>query len=236
MRSTRTRLDRFLNVHAGIRRRDVRSVLAQGRIIVDGQLATGINQVISQFSHVLLDNQALQACTATYVMLHKPAGVVSATRDEHHKTVIDLLDRPDRNSLHIAGRLDFNSTGLILLTNDGRWSRYLSAPDNGIGKRYRVTLEKPIDSEYINAFDRGMYFEYEGIMTRPAQLQVIDTHIAEVRLTEGRYHQIKRMFGRFNNPVVGLHRIAVGNLELDPQLKPGQNRDLTETELCNISR
>ena len=236
MQSTRTRLDRFIKAHTGIQRRDIRSVLAQGRVTVDGQVATGISQVVHQFSCVLFDNEVLQARTPTYVMLHKPAGVVSATSDDHHKTVIDLLDRPDRNSLHIAGRLDFHSTGLLLLTNDGRWSRGLSAPENEVGKRYRVTLEKPIGHEYIQAFAQGMYFAYEGITTRPAQLRVLDTHTAEICLVEGRYHQIKRMFGRFDNPVIQLHRIAVGKLELDPALMPGQSRDLTETELENLAR
>lgn len=234
MQSTRTRLDRFISVHTGIFRRDVRAVLAQGRVTVNGELATGISQVIDQFAHVLLDDQVLQARIPIYIMLNKPAGVVSATTDEHHKTVVDLLDHADRNTLHIAGRLDFNSTGLVLLTNDGRWSRSLSAPENRIGKRYRVTLEHPIGSEYAHAFSRGMYFAYEGITTRPAQLRVIDTHTAEVCLVEGRYHQIKRMFGHFDNPVLQLHRIAIGDLELDRQLLPGQSRDLSATEVRDV--
>ena len=250
MQSTRTRLDRFISVHTGIFRRDVRAVLAQGRVTVNGELATGISQVIDQFAHVLLDDQVLQARIPIYIMLNKPAGVVSATCDEHHKTVVDLLDQTDRsthrsthrnsnrnshrNSLHIAGRLDFNSTGLVLLTNDGRWSRSLSAPENRIGKRYRVTLEHPIGSDYANAFSQGMYFAYEGITTRPAQLRVIDTHTAEVCLVEGRYHQIKRMFGHFDNPVLQLHRIAIGDLELDRQLLPGQSRDLSATEVRDV--
>jgi 16S rRNA pseudouridine516 synthase len=231
VQSTRTRLDRFISVHTGIFRRDVRAVLAQGRVTVNGELATGISQVIDQFAHVLLDDQVLQARIPIYIMLNKPAGVVSATTDEHHKTVVDLLDHADRNTLHIAGRLDFNSTGLVLLTNDGRWSRSLSTPENSIGKRYRVTLEHPIGSEYAQAFSQGMYFAYEGITTLPAQLRVIDTHTAEVCLVEGRYHQIKRMFGHFDNPVLQLHRVAVGGLELDPRLLPGQSRDLSETEV-----
>lgn len=231
---SRTRLDRFIKAHTGITSRDIRSVLAQGRITVDGQAATGISQVIHQFSCVLLDDQLLQAATPIYIMLHKPTGVVSATRDDHHKTVIDLLDRPERNSLHLAGRLDFNSTGLVLLTNDGRWSRDLSTPGNEVAKRYRVTLQNPINSEYVHAFSQGMYFDYEGITTRPAQLRVIDDYTAEVCLVEGRYHQIKRMFGRFNNPVVQLQRLAIGNLELDPDLNPGQSRNLSKAEVHTI--
>ena len=235
MHSKHARLDRFISAHTGLPRKAVRPILAQGRIRVDGVNASGTAQVIGQFSHVQLDNQVLQSSRAIYVVMNKPPGVVSATRDERHKTVIDLLGPRNRSKLHIAGRLDFNSTGLLLLTNDGRWSRQLSSPESNIGKLYRVTLEHPITADYVEAFARGMYFGYEGITTRPAQLRIIDEHTAQVRLVEGRYHQIKRMFGRMGNPVHALHRIAVGKLRLDPTLAPGQYRELTAPELKSIS-
>ena len=236
MASKRARLDRFLSASTGIHRRDVRALLARGRVQVDGRTASDINQVIDQFSHVRLDQRVLQSRTATYIMLHKPTGVVSATRDEHHKTVTDLLTRADRSELHIVGRLDFNTSGLLLLTNDGRWSRGLSSPEMNVSKLYRVTLANPITPDYIEAFAQGMYFDYEGVTTRPAQLQIIDEHVAEVSLVEGRYHQIKRMFGRFRNPVQALHRVSVGNLRLDQTLAPGQYRELTQAELDNINQ
>ena len=233
MRTARTRLDRFISARSGVSRRGVRQLLAQGRVSVDGSPATTINQVIGEFSRVVMDEQVLQANTPVYLMLHKPVGVVSATRDDHHPTVIDLLHRADRCSLHIAGRLDFNSSGLLLLTNDGRWSRRLSSPDAGIYKRYRVKVEQPLGRDYIEAFAAGMQFDYEGITTRPARLRIISDHVAEVALVEGRYHQIRRMFGRFNNRVLALHRFAVGNLQLDPTLQPGQSRALNPLELDN---
>jgi len=164
-----------------------------------------------------------------------PAGVVSATKDQHHQTVIDLLNCVDADNLHIVGRLDFNSTGLLLLTNDGRWSRNLTLPEKKVSKRYRVTLQYPITQAYVRAFAEGMYFSYENITTRAAKLYIINEYVAEVRLVEGRYHQIKRMFGRFNNPVLALHRIAVGNLMLDVTLLPGQSRSLTASELQVIA-
>ncbi len=231
MQSKRIRLDRFISARVGINRRDVRLMLARGRVTVDGLRATAINQVIDDFSHVALDGRVLQSKSPVYVMLHKPVGVVSATRDEKHPTVVDLLDRDDRNDLHIVGRLDFNSSGLLLLTNDGRWSRQLTTPDNKVEKLYRVTLEKPVTADYITAFAEGMYFPFEGIHTRPARLKIINETVAEVGLMEGRYHQIKRMFGRFQNPVLQLHRLAIGSLYLDGQLQPGQSRDLFSEEL-----
>ncbi|HEB28098.1 MAG TPA: pseudouridine synthase [Porticoccus sp.] len=236
MQSKRARLDRFISEQMGINRRDVRPLLAQKRIVVDGSPATDINHVIDEFSHVTLDDQVLQDNTPSYVMMNKPVGVVSATKDEQHRTVIDLLERPDRHHLHIVGRLDFNSSGLLLLTNDGRWSRQLTTPENNIAKLYRVTLEKPVTEAYIQAFSEGMYFPFEDITTRPAKLHIVSDYVAEVSLMEGRYHQIKRMFGRFDNEVLTLQRIAIGNLSLDPSLSPGQSRALTGSEVINISR
>lgn len=206
-------------------------MLAQGRVVVDGKVATDIGQVIEQFSHVVLDTEILQADKPIYVMLNKPVGVVSATRDDRHTTVIDLLERDDRAELHIAGRLDFNSSGLLLLTNDGQWSRQLSSPEQNICKLYWVKLEKPITEKYIQSFAEGLYFAFEGITTRPARLRILNEFTAEIELVEGRYHQIKRMFGRFDNRVLELHRLAVGEIQLDPALAPGQSRELTTEEI-----
>lgn len=232
MQSRRARLDRFISSRMGISRRDVRQLLIQGRITVDNCTASEMHQPISQFSHVTLDGEVLQADTALYVMLNKPAGVVSATRDDQHQTVIDLLNREDKQGLHIVGRLDFNSTGLLLLTNDGAWSRRLTSPEHKVAKNYLVTLENSITDDYVQAFAQGMYFPYEDIQTQPAQLHITSQFTAEVILTEGRYHQIKRMFGRFQNPVVRLHRTKIGCIHLDPALAPGESRDLTNVEIA----
>lgn len=229
--STRTRLDRFISRQLNIKRGDVRPLLAQSRILVDGCVAKDIQQTIHQFSHVVFDAQTLQDNTPRYVMMHKPIGVVSATQDDQHQTVIDLLDPERRDKLHIAGRLDFNSSGLLLLTNDGRWSRWLCAPKNNISKLYRVELEKPLTDDYIRAFAEGMYFDYENITIQPAKLRIVSKYIAEVSLVEGRYHQIKRMFGRFQNRVLQLHRLSIGPLSLDQSLLPGQSRTLTNLEI-----
>ena len=182
-----------------------------------------------------MDGTTLQDNQPRYIMVNKPAGIVSATTDKQHKTIIDLIDLPDCDGLHIAGRLDFNSTGLLLLTNDGRWSRNLSLPESNVKKRYRVELENPVTDEYISAFAEGFYFEYEGITTQPAELTIIRERVAEISLTDGRYHQIKRMFGRFQNKVLSLHRYAIGHLQLDTELSPGQYRELSAEEITQIS-
>lgn len=235
MQSKRARLDRFLSSYLQINRKDVRLMLAHKRVTVDGVIAENIDQPIDEFSCIILDDQLLQSNSPVYVMMNKPVGVVSATNDEQHRTVIDLLDRVDKNDLHIVGRLDLNSSGLLLLTNDGRWSRQLTSPQSKVTKVYQVTLKNPISEEYVVAFEAGMYFAYENITTQPARLEILSEYVAQVSLTEGRYHQIKRMFGRFRNPVLQLHRTSIGALSLDPELAPGHSRDLTVDEVAHIN-
>jgi len=218
------RLDRFISYQCGISRKNVRLLLAQKRVYVDGIIANDIAQRINKFSHITLDSKILQANDPSYLMLNKPIGVVCATKDEKHKTVIDLLSYKNKNSLHIVGRLDLNSSGLVLLTNDSRWSKHLTSPEQKVEKRYLVTLKHPLSEEYIKTFAQGFYFSYEKITTRPAILRILSTYQAEVILTEGRYHQIKRMFGFFRNPVVALHRISIGSFIIDKTLKTGESR------------
>lgn len=213
----------------------MRLLLAQGRVEIDGERASDVGHIINAFSHVSVDGKISQNRVRQYLMLNKPAGVVSATVDTQHTTVIDLLTQNYRAELHIVGRLDFNSTGLVLLTNDGRWSQKISQPGGKLLKRYRVTVENPLTPEYVSEFQRGMYFSYEDITTRPAELTILSDYSAEVGLVEGRYHQLKRMFGRFDNKVLSIHRIAVGALRLDDQLLAGQSRDLTVAEVGLIS-
>ncbi len=234
MQSNKHRLDRFISVTTGINRKHVRLLLAQKRILVNGNSAKDTNQVIGQFDKIELDQQILQNQKPIYLMVHKPVGVVSATKDNQHKTIIDILPSNYQN-LHICGRLDLNSSGLLLLTNDGEWSRALTSPENKIEKVYEVMLENSLTEEYAPAFAKGMYFSYEGITTRPATLEVVSENIARVTLEEGRYHQIKRMFGRFRNPVVKLHRISIGPIVLDSTLALGEYRELTQKELQQLS-
>ncbi len=236
MESKRWRLDRFISHKLGINRKHVRLMLAQGKVTVNGDIARDVAQIIDEFSHILCDGEVLQQHSPVYLMMHKPVGVVSATCDYKHKTVIDLLNREDKDGLHLVGRLDLNTSGLLLLTNDGRWSTALMSPENKVAKQYLVTLAKPITQEYVSAFAEGFYFEYENITTKPAKLEIVSDYQARVTIVEGRYHQIKRMFGRFRNPVVALHRESIGALSLDAQLTPSESRELTQAELELLSK
>ena len=226
-----SRIDKFIANYLNINRKQVRLLVAQQRIVIDGDIATRVDQLINKFSLIALDGQIIQQHSAHYLMLHKPVGVVCATKDQQHKTVIDLINEPYKHELHIVGRLDLNTSGLVLLTNDSRWSEALTDPKHKVEKHYLVTLANKLTTEYIDAFNDGMYFGFEDITTQPAKLTILDDYRAHVVLTEGKYHQIKRMFGRFRNPVVALHRQQVGNIVLPESLASGEYRPLSEDEI-----
>jgi len=233
------RLDRFISEACQVNRKAVRLILAQSRVYVNGSVANDIAMIVDTFSLIVMDSKTLQSNQPYYIMLNKPIGVVCATKDEKHKTVIDLLvGKYDENiisDLHIVGRLDLNTSGLVLLTNDSRWSERLTSPKHKVAKCYKVTLANPLTIDYINTFAQGMYFPYENITTQPAKLTITSDFQADVTLTEGRYHQIKRMFGRFRNQVLMLNRYSIGLLSLDEALALGESRHLTPLEVRNIS-
>ena len=233
MKSTTGRLDRFISQNSKFKLADTRLLIAQKRIIVDGQMADSIRQKVTQFTEVILDGQCLQNKQPLYIMLNKPQGVVSATKDLQHTTVLDLIEHPQKSELHIVGRLDLMTTGLVLLSNDGAWSRRISLPETQLAKTYEVTVAQPLTPEYVAVFREGIYFAYENITTQPADLEILSAYNAKLTLTEGKYHQVKRMFGFFRNEVLALHRESVGPLTL-ARLELGQSRMLTLQELAAV--
>ncbi|MFC3939543.1 16S rRNA pseudouridine(516) synthase [Pseudomonas gingeri NCPPB 3146 = LMG 5327] len=229
------RLDRFLSNLPRFNRQQVRLLLVEKRVRVDGLIATDPHHEVREFSQVEVDDEVLQAGRPPrYFMLHKPQGCVSATRDPQHRTVLDLLEEPDVHELHIAGRLDFNTTGLMLLTNDGQWSRRLTQPLTRLPKVYYVETEQVIGADYAATFAEGLYFAFEDLTTQPAELELLGPRSARLSIVEGRYHQVKRMFGHFDNKVLRLHRERMGPLVLDERLAPGQYRPLTDEEIRQI--
>lgn len=229
------RLDRFLANQPCYNRQQVRLLLAQQRVRVDHRVTTDPVAQVSQFSRVEVDQLLLQAGRPPrYLMLHKPSGCVSATHDPQHPTVLDLLPDELRDDLHIAGRLDFNTTGLMILTNDGQWSRRLTQPSTKLPKHYLVDTEDDIGAHYVARFQEGFYFAFEDLTTQPAQLDILGPRRARLAIVEGRYHQVKRMFGHFDNKVIGLHRERMGTIHLDPALQPGRFRALTAEEIASV--
>jgi 16S rRNA pseudouridine516 synthase len=228
------KLDRLLARHQHMGRTAAHRLLAQGRVKVDGAVQRDSLWELSRFENVELDGEVIQAgVRAIYLMLHKPVGWLSATKDAEHPTVIDLIDDPDKGSLHLAGRLDRSTSGLVLLTNDGRWSKRVMDAEHRVPKVYRVQTQEPIRAEDVEAFARGFHFHTEDIMTLPARLEIVGEREALLTLHEGRYHQVKRMFHRVQNRVTALHRESVGELSLG-QLAPGQWRALAAEEVAGF--
>jgi 16S rRNA pseudouridine516 synthase len=226
------RIDRFLSNLPRFNRKQVRLLLVEKRVSIDGEIVSDPHAEVLEFSRVEVNDEVLQVGKpARYFMLHKPPGCVSATRDPQHPTVLDLIHEPDKEDLHIAGRLDFNTTGLMLITNDGSWSRRLTQPKTKLPKVYYVETEQEIGPQYALKFTEGLYFAFEDLTTQPADLAVLGPTCARLSIVEGRYHQVKRMFGHFDNKVLRLHRESMGPLVLDSALKPGEYRALRTEEI-----
>lgn len=226
------RLDRLLSQCTGLSRKAVRPVLRNGRVRVNGRPETRPASPVREDDRVTLDDEPLTLPAHRYIMLHKPAGVVCARRDPAQPCVTDLLPATDRAGLQIVGRLDKDTTGLLLLTDDGDWNHRLTAPRRHCPKVYEVTTAEPIDGDTALAFERGLTLRGDKRPTRPARLEQIDSHRARVTIREGRYHQVRRMFAATGNRVTALHRIAIGRLTLDPTLPAGACRTLTDEEIA----
>ena len=228
------RLDRFIESRLAYSAQTVRSLFVQRHVRLNGETVLDGRGRISEFCCVDVEGNLLQARQPIYLMLNKPKGCVSATRDTKNKTVLDLINLPEKAQLHLAGRLDFNTTGLLLLTNDGRWSRKLTLPQQKIPKRYWVETQDTITENYAKKFAEGFYFRFENITTQPATLEILSPTTAHLTIYEGRYHQIKRMFGFFNNEVINLHRLSMGGIALDENLIAGEYRFLTADEIVSV--
>lgn len=225
------RLDRLITHHTGRPHKEVLRLLAEGAVEVNGEQERRNRREVDRFTPVTVKGEPLPHDAAIHVMLHKPAGILSATKDPEHKTVIELMGHPQGGELHLAGRLDRASTGLLLLTNDGRWSKRITQPESSIPKTYLVDTAEDIRDDTAQKFAEGIYFAYEDLTTQPAQLELLSPRQARLIIHEGRYHQIKRMFGALGNRVTALHREAIGPLMLDPKLAEGQWRSLTAEEI-----
>ncbi len=229
------KLSRIISNQNGVSRRLANQLLAAGRVLVDGRVCRDGSVDVPRFEEVRIDQHIVQqAQPAYYLMLHKPAGYLSATRDEQHPTVVELIEPDLRAHLHIGGRLDRASTGLLILSSDGQWSRRLTEPAIKIPKVYRVTTAEPINPQTSERFAEGIWFEFEQLTTSPARLEQLSDREARVTIFEGRYHQVKRMFHAVGNRVTSLHRESMGSLILDPGLPIGGYRHLTKDEISSI--
>lgn len=228
------RLDKFLADMGVGTRAEVKKYIRQGRVTVDEVVAKSPEmKVDTSVQTVCYDGAPIQYETYVYYMLNKPAGVISATRDANEKTVIDLIDDKKRKDLFPVGRLDKDTEGLLLITNNGELAHNLLSPKKHVDKVYYARIEGVVTEEDQKAFLEGVSIG-EGEITRPAKLEILESDaISEIKLTiqEGKFHQVKRMFEAVGKKVIYLKRLSMGQLELDEQLALGEYRLLTQEEI-----
>lgn len=224
------RLDKLLANNTQYSRSEIKKILRTKEITVDGEIVTQASVLVSPEQRVAFYGQVIEARAPRYFMLNKPQDVVSASVDEEHMTALDLIEEPFYDELHLVGRLDKDTTGLLLITDDGAWTQRLTSPKRALGKTYQVITARPMTTHYIQAMQDGLLLRSETTPTAPAELMIIDEHHAELTITEGRYHQVRRMFAALGNHVQALHRISIGSLTLDDDLPLGEYRPLTDAE------
>lgn len=231
------RLDKFICKSTKFTRAEARAAISDGRVKVNGWYDCHEATQVHENNVMTLDGEILQARASRYLMLHKPAGFVSSNVSGRYPSLFNNLTRDDNNlgiqdieNLHIAGRLDADTTGLVLITDDGRWSFNVISPARECEKVYRVNLRDPITEDAIKQLVNGVLLRGTEQPTLPAKLIVVNEKEVLLTIIEGKYHQVKRMFGAVRNKVVALHREKIGPLSLDVPL--GQWRYLTAEEVA----
>lgn len=229
------RLDKFLCDTTSYSRKELKDLIKSGKALVNGKVVKDNGfQVKESVDEIIFLNQRVVYEKFVYFMLNKPAGVVSANTDNVSKTVIDLFKDEGRSDLFTVGRLDKDTVGFLIVTNDGDFSHHLMSPKHHVGKTYFVRTEKPVSDSDIDKLSEGVLLDGDG-MTKPSEVERISP--CEIRLTiyEGMFHQVKRMLAAVDNKVIYLKRLSIGDIFLDETLNEGQYRRLTEEEI-NILR
>ncbi|WP_024596710.1 MULTISPECIES: 16S rRNA pseudouridine(516) synthase RsuA [unclassified Pseudoalteromonas] len=225
------RLDKFISHLAEIPRTQARASIKRKEVSVNGEVITSHNFQLAQQDEVLHQGTPLVFLGKRYYMLNKPVGYVCANSDELHKTVFDLLDEPNMSDFHVAGRLDIDTTGLVIITNDGDWSHKITSPKSNKFKTYLVETQEPITDEALEQLRTGVMLHNEKELTRPAIAERLANYGLRLSISEGKYHQVKRMLYAVDNKVVELHREQIAGITLDENLASGEYRLLTPEEI-----
>jgi 16S rRNA pseudouridine516 synthase len=228
------RLDRFLSQAARLTRSQSRGYIRRGRVMVDGVSVRDPGLRLDAGAEVCLDGRPVALPQPLYLMMHKPCGLLSATRDGQQQTVLSLLPEALAARLHLVGRLDKDTSGLLLLSDDGDWSHRISSPRHHCPKVYRAELAEPLPADAGERLARGMRLRGEEKPCAPALLCRLGERQVRITVTEGRYHLVRRLFAALGNRVLRLHRERIGGLPLDPALQPGQWRQLSPAECAAV--
>lgn len=232
------RLDKYLCESTELTRSEARRLIRKGFVRVDGQTCKNAAEPVRPGHTIMLDEEILTPRGLRYLMLHKPEGFICAAEGGEYPSALSLLDIDKPEILHFAGRLDADTTGLVLITDDGQWSHRITAPRQGCEKHYVAELVEPPQAAWVDLFQQGLQLHGEDSLTLPAQLELPNEGAPETAartvglvIQEGRYHQVKRMFAAVGNRVARLHRDRIGPIRLDPELAPGEWRPLTDEEI-----
>lgn len=231
------RLDKYISDCGVASRREIKQMIKTGRITLNGVVAaTAEIKIDPEQAVVTVDGTALKYDKYHYFMLNKPAGVLSATDDGKQKTVLNLfLPEHKKFNLFPVGRLDKDTTGLLLITDDGDFAHKVISPKSEIFKVYHAHTRLPVNAADIAAFKQGVTLS-DGTLCLPAGLELCEDGSCLVTVMEGKYHQVKRMLASRGKPVTALKRLQIGDLKLDESLKPGEYRTLTADELCRVMK
>ncbi|OBU19224.1 16S rRNA pseudouridine(516) synthase [Photobacterium aquimaris] len=223
------RLDKFVCKSTALTKEQAISAIIDGEIMVNGDVITDIATQVHENNDVRQAGARLYPRPFRYLLMHKPAQTICSNIDEVYPSLFNYIDIERPQELHIVGRLDADTTGLVLITDDGRWSFNITSPNKLCPKVYRVKLRQPIDVNAKQLFAHGIQLQGETQLTAPALLTIIDEKQVLLTITEGKFHQVKRMFSSIGNKVVGLHRETIGDVTLD--VSEGQWRYLTSDEI-----
>ena len=230
------RLDKFICKSTELSRQQARAEIVKGHIWVNGVINHDPAMQVHENNEILLSGIKLVPRASRYIMMNKPGGTICSNVDENYPSVFNLLNFSRVDDLHLAGRLDVDTTGLVVITDDGRWSQQIISPKNHCYKTYLVDLRNPINDSMVEHFRRGIQLQGESELTLPAKLHIIHPQQVLLSIMEGKYHQVKRMFAAIGNKVVTLHRQQIGALVLDADLQPGQWRLLTADEILSVNQ
>ncbi|WP_105965372.1 pseudouridine synthase [Staphylococcus chromogenes] len=227
------RIDKYLADMGVGSRSEIKTLLKKGEVTLNDHRVKAAKTQINPYEDRITVNQKVIAYEPfVYLMLNKPKGVISATKDDRHSTLIDLIHDYQYLDLFPVGRLDKDTEGLILITNNGKFNHLLMSPQHHVSKTYYVETKHVIEENTINIFKEGVPLK-EGKL-KPASLEIIESNSAEITITEGKFHQIKRMFHYVNNEVIYLKRLKIAELTLDETLPPGGYRKLTEDDFQRL--
>lgn len=240
------RLDKYLADMSLGTRKELKNAIRKGAVTVNGQPVRDPGQSVSDADTITFKGQPVTYNRFEYYMLNKPAGVVSATEDRTHRTVVDLLQGHHRKDLFPVGRLDIDTTGLLLLTNDGELAHRLLSPKFHVDKTYEAVIDRPVTDEMIRQFAAGIRYDTD-LVAAPAKLiraysnnEMSNVgpnrlYVAHVTIHEGKFHQVKKMFAAAGAEVLALKRLSMGPLTLDPNLGEGEARPLSSTEIHDLT-